>query len=242
MVRVPTFSLVIMLFAGSAMATPDNEISTIEQQQALQAAMDSAFAKMMEPGPKQDGWDKGGIDIFKLVAEEPGGSKQNYLLTVDKDGERSVTVVGAGALAPYVPMSWSAVLHAGISQQPDQSDNLTLTGVDGPFYLAGWDAQRKVEDAFCSTGRMGGFLYEAQTDKKGEVPREFVPIIFNSFVKRLQDQSLCWRYDRQGDGFRTTYFLEDGRTLPALNAYQERVTIIKASSIEALLNGSKASE
>ena len=235
MVRLAGISAFVLLFAGTTMATPSNDAADIELQKAFQEAMDVAVAEMMAPGPRQEGWDKGGIDLFQLVDSAPGGARQNYLLTIDKDGEKNVTIIRAGQLGPFVPKNWKAVLHAGDSLGPEPQDDLSFGAIDGPFYLAGWDNKRRVNDAFCSTGKMGGHLYEGPAGKEGEVPASLVPLLFNAMVKRLQDKTLCWRFDRAGDGYRTSYFLEDGRSLPALNAYEEKVVIVRAAPIEELL-------
>lgn len=228
-------SVSILIFASSAMATPSNDAADLELQKAFQEGMDAAIAEMMAPGPRQEGWDKGGIDLFQLVESAPGGARQNYLLSIDKDGEKNVTIVRAGELGPFVPGNWKAVLHAGNSKQPEPQDDLTFGAVDGPFYLAGWDSKRKVNDAFCSSGRMGGHLYEGSAGKVAEVPASLVPLLFNAMVRRLQDETLCWRFDRDGDSYRTSYFLEDGRSLPALNAYEEKVMIVRSAPVEELL-------
>lgn len=236
MVRAFSVSASIFLMATSAAAIPADDPAQIEDHQALQTAMDSAMAQLMEPGPKQDGWNKGGVDVYGLVQTAPGGTRQNYLLSIDKEGERDITVVDADKTDNYLPKSWKLVLKEGETQAHGASINLTMAPVDGPFFLAGWDNRRRVGDAFCSDGAHGAELYEASDETaQPEIPRVLIPTMFASIVKHLKDKVLCWRFDRQGEEFKVTYFLEDGTTLPAMSAYEERVTIVPASSIGKLL-------
>jgi hypothetical protein len=239
MVRIFIFSASLLLLAGPASATPSDDPSQLEQHQAFQAVMDEAMAEFMRPGPKQEGWDKGGVDIYRILDSDPGGRRQNYLLSIDKDGDRDITVVDADASGTYVPKSWTLVLREGQAQRQGAA-NLTLGNLDGTFYIVGWDKERRHGDAFCSAGGLGGELYEASGEAAPpEIPRSMIPAVFSATVTRLKDASMCWRFDRHGDGFRVTYFLEDGSTLPTLNSFEERVTIVPASVIEELLKKEK---
>lgn len=236
MVREFGFLASIFLLAGSAMATPSTDQMRIAEQQAFQAAMDEVMAEMMAPGPKQDGWDKGGIDIYQLIEAAHGGTRNNYLLTVGKDGDRSVGIIRARDLGAIVPKEWKVVLRAGSSPTPADSDSLTISSLDGPFYYAGWENRRRVGDAFCSAGNLGGKLYESPNEAaSSEIPRAMIPSLFEAIATRLEKHPMCWRYDRDGDGFKVTYFLEDGRTLPKLNEQGKRVIIIRTGPIEELI-------
>lgn len=236
MVRALGFSASILVLAGAATATPSNDPAYSEQNQAIQAAMDAAMAELMRPGPRQDGWDKGGVDIYGLAESAPGGTAANYLLEVDREGERSVVIIHAEDPGRHIPERWKSLLHAGSSKEPAGAHVLTFARIDGPFYLAGWENFRRVGDAFCSLGNIGGELYESADQAiETELPRAMIPAIFLATAKRLEEQPMCWRYDRDGDGFKVTYFLEDGRTLPGLNEYKERVTLVPAGPIDQLL-------
>ena len=233
--RAFVLSVSLLLHAGAATAVPTVDPAQVEQHQALAEVMDAAMAQLTRPGPKQEGWDRGGIDIRTLIEAAPGGSRNNYLLEVDKDGDRGVTIFSGGDPARLVPAGWSIILHSGPSKKPQEADTLTFFHLDGPYFVTGWESRRRVGDAFCS-GQMGGYLYNsADQSKKGEIPTELVPMVFQGMVARFEKQPICWRYDRDGDGFRMSHFLEDGRTLPALNEMGSKLTIVRAGPIEELL-------
>lgn len=243
MVRLFGLVIPVALLGATAVASPGSEPAQVEEQQQFSAAIDAVFAEMMRPGPRQEGWDKGGVDIYKLVEAAPGGLSGNYLLMVDKDGERSILVIRAEDPNSLIPKNWKAQIHAGSSTDAAGAHTLVIAGLDGPFYMAGWENRRSVGDAFCSTGNIGGDLYEdVESKAAGELPRHMIPALFHATAAQLEKAQLCWRYDRDGDGFKVSYFLEDGRSLPGLTEAGERVTIIRAGPIEQLLAKPDAAE
>jgi hypothetical protein len=60
-------------------------------------------------------------------------------------------------------------------------------------------------------------------------------LIFNTAVKMLENREICWRYDPHGAGYRLSHFLEDGRTLPAMNEDEERLAVVPAGDVASLL-------
>jgi len=224
----------VLVLPSVAIAIPSQDPEQVEQQQALQAVMDQTTAEMLKPGPRREGWDKGGFDLFQLVETAPGGAAQNYLLSVDKDGDRLITIVRAKDLSA-VPKQWKSLQAVGSSEDIAESTSLTIANLDGPFYFAGWDSVRRVGDAYCSTGKLGGHLYESPSAAVGEIPREMISAFFAATVQMFEKHTVCLRYDREGDGFRISYFLEDGRTLPVLNDFKEKITIVPARDVDALL-------
>lgn len=173
----------------------------------------------------------------------PGGTKQNYILAVDKDGDRSVIIVAVEDVAGAIPDSWNVLHQIGERQPSDGTTYLTIAHLDGPLFFAAWDTLRRVGDGFCSGGGVGAELYETSgSAPTGELPEGMAHALFTAVVKRMQDRTVCWRYDRQADGYRVTYFLEDGRSLPTIDQFEERLTIVPAQPIEQLLMRSSGRE
>lgn len=236
MIRTFVGATAILLLALPAMAAPSDSPEQLEAEQAIQEAMDAAMSEMFRPGPVQRGWDRGGLDIYKLVESAPGGAKGNILLSIDKDGDRSVTIIGAGDPGRIVPKNWKTVIRIGPAQAATGSGSLSISGFDARYFAAERDIHRRVGDGFCSSGTSGSELYEnPDATAEGDIPQELIPTFFRLSVQYLEAQPSCWRFDRDGDGYKVTYFLEDGRTLPALNAYNERVTIVPARPVAELL-------
>lgn len=237
MVRVDFLFITVALLAGSAPATPVSDQQQLAARAALETALDQMTAELLKPGEVRQGWEKGGVDVYKALEAAPGGTGKNYLLSVDKDGERSLTIVRPAAPATFVPDNWKRMLRSG-DRQSSQA-NVTVANLDGPYFIVGWETSRRVADAFCSSGGIGGELHRSSgADTEGQAPDYLIPALFNGAVKRFQKVRVCWRFDRKGDGYAVTYFLEDGRALPTMNDAEELVTIVPAQPVERLLGKS----
>lgn len=205
-------------------------------QPAMEAILDAAMAEMMKPGPRRSDWHKGGADLYRLVEAAPGGAAANYILSIDKDGDRTAIVTGTDDHARLAPASWVAGTRRGSTAGGGDGVDVTFGHLDGQSYFAGVQARQKVGDAFCSTGGMVGVRYTVPgSTPKAELPGEMVDLLFAAMVKRFETQRICWRYDRDGDGYRVAHFLEDGQSLPALDAAGYRATIVAAAPIDQLL-------
>jgi hypothetical protein len=234
MVRVDYLFITVALLAGSASATPVSDQQQIAARAALESALDQMAAELLKPGEVRPGWEKGGVDIYQALESAPGGLGGNYLLSTDKDGERSITVVQPGAPADFLPDSWKLVVRSGAQQIP--TANVTILNLEGPYFVVGWETSRRVADAFCSSGGIGGELHRSSdTRPDSEIPQYLLPALLNGTVKRFKDTRICWRFDRKGDDYAVTYFLEDGRALPTMNDAEEMVTIVPAQPVEGLL-------
>src|SRR5688500_11480196 len=107
------FSASILLIGGSATATPTDGAATLSQDQAVEAIMDAAMAQLMQPGPKREDWSKGGVDLHSMAEAAPGGSARNFILSIDKDGDATVTISGATDAKAFIPGDWEPVYRAG---------------------------------------------------------------------------------------------------------------------------------
>lgn len=224
-----------LLLSAPATASPSND-GEVPEQQAFQTLMDAAMAELMKPGPRNDSWNKGGVDLHSLVAAAPGGQSRNYILSVDKDGDRTVTVSGAGDSAPLAPAGWQAGTRTGSDVGGGDAVDLTFGRLDGQSYFAGTQARERVGNAYCSVGGMLGVMYtDGESPANSELPQGMIDTMFAMMVRRFEKQRICWRYDRDGDGYRVSHFLDDGQSLPALDAAGYRVTIVAAAPIDRLL-------
>lgn len=216
--------------AGFAQA-PDSQPQ--EPPPEVAALFEAAAAELMKPGDKREDWNRGGTDLYGLVAASPGGAQGNYLLSIDKDGARSLTIVGGAG--PALPPRWQVVSRTGSAPPAGAPSDATVGGLMPPYFFSGVQGRRRVGDAFCSSGAMSGVLYRDSAAQDSTVPQPMVQLMFEQIVKQFQTATICWRYDREGDSYRTTYYLEDGRALPGMNAAAEQLRIVPADSLEKLL-------
>lgn len=239
MARVLRFS-VVLLIAGSAVATPPDHAAALEQEQAFQAILDAAMTEMMRPGPKRQDWNQGGVALHSSVEAAPNGSEQNFILSVDKDGDRTLIIPGATDATGYVPAGWQPVLRAGSGIGGGEATDVTFGHLDGQSYFAGAQARKRVGDAYCSTGGMVGVLYrDSKRRIASALPKGSVEALFAMMIKRFEKQTICWRYDPDGDGYRVSHFLEDGQSLPALDEAGYRARLVPAAPVDQLLGPPK---
>ena len=107
-----------LLASAPAAGVPSVDPNEIAAHQEIATAMDQAMAEFLKPGPKVEGWDKGGVDLAGLVAAAPGGTRENYLVETDDKGEATITILGADNFEAKLPADWKAKLHAGSSKEP----------------------------------------------------------------------------------------------------------------------------
>lgn len=229
-------TLAIAMAAPLTAAQPANEPVTPEELVAIDVTVDAAFADLMRPGPRQEGWEKGGVDVFAILAAAPGGASRHFLLSVDKNGDRQVKISGTSDLDAHAPKAWKKLREFGTPSPSDVPRDVTFGQFEKQFYFVGSDGRRRSGDALCSVGPMFGQFYEfPERQVHDTLPLKIFEGLFEQLAKRLQDRTICWRYDSQGEGYRVSYFLEDGRTLPAMTAHEEYMTIMPAGSIEQML-------
>jgi hypothetical protein len=64
---------------------------------------------------------------------------------------------------------------------------------------------------------------------------EDMVLFFRIAILAGEEQVVCTRYDRDGAAYTSRTFLPDGRSLPQLDDAAERVRVVPAASLEALL-------
>ena len=224
------------LSAGAVHAQESQSSLPPLAQPAMEAVLDAAMAELMTPGPRRDDWNKGGTDLYGLLAAAPGGTAGNYILSVDKDGDRTALIAGLDDPAKAAPASWKVAARTGSAAGGGDSVDVTFGRLDGQSFFAGTQARQKVGDAFCSSGGMVGIRYTDPTAKAARaLPPGMVDMMFALMVKRFEQQRICWRYDQDGDGYRVSHFLDDGQYLPALDAACYRAKIVPDCPIDRLL-------
>jgi hypothetical protein len=236
MSRAFIFAVSVLLLAGPASANPTDNAAVLSQAEEAQAILDTAMAQLMRPGPRRADWNRGGVDLHSVAQAAPGGEARNFILSTDKDGDRTVMISGATDATRFVPADWKPVYRAGSGVSSGEPIDVTFGRLDGQSYFAGMQARKRVGDAYCSTGGMMGVLY---TDPKpvadSQLPKGAAEALFAMMIKRFEKQTICWRYDPDGDGYLVSHYLEDGQSLPALDEAGYRVRLVPAAPVDQLL-------
>ena len=231
-------TLGVAVLASASIARDDPPGSkAADQGLGPQAVMDEIIAEMKKPGPKRADWSKGGIDVRGLAAAAPGGTRQNYILTTDKGGSRSITVVDGAGATGIIPANWKEVVRIGKPPTGDITTDITIGSLDQSYYFAGTQGRRRVGDAYCTSGPMSGVLYmDKNRPPETELPEDMLKAMFEQMFEQFEALSSCYRYDADGASFRTSSFLEDGSTLPVVDeTVGERLQIVSAGPVDQLL-------
>jgi hypothetical protein len=230
------------LTGADAAQQTDTPPPASEQGMGMDAALDEIMAELTKAGPKRPDWNKGGADIRAEVTAAPGGSRQNYILTTDKAGSRTLTIVDGRGAADIIPSNWEKVVSIGKPPIGDITTDLTIGQLEGPYYFAGTQGRRRVGDAYCTSGPMSGTVYKDRNGSSDmDLPKAMAQAIFERMFEQFESMNACFRYDRDGDGFRTSNYLEDGSSLPKVDeTIGERLQIVPAAPVDKLLTPPKS--
>ena len=221
--------------AAPSHAVPTTAPAEVSAEAQLKALFDQAMDELFAPGEVDHDWQKGGSDIRAAVFAKPGGAQKNVVLTTDKDGDATITLLSSDA-AKAVPASWKLVdQHGDVDRSAD--DMIVSVGrLDGRFFFVGRETSKLTGSAYCSAELLGVQLFEDRADpSEGEIDPAMIKVVFEAVIKRLNNRPFCMRFDAESDSYSVRNFLPDGRTLPAMDAYKETAVIVPAAPWPQLL-------
>jgi len=219
--------------AGSVWATPTTPGRAEAEASAIDKSMDEAFSEMMKPGPVEPGWSKGGVDIDAAIRGKPGGAAKNYLLTIDKDGDRTLEIYAPDPVQGFVPVEWRLVSQTGSVEAVVTNSILGFGSFDKRYHYVIRTRGSRVGDTFCDD-LVGAQLYEDPT-KSADMPAEVALGIFNFMARRTSGMTICTKYEGKGPDYSYRYYLTDGRSLPGLNEEGSVSSVVPAAPVIELL-------
>ena len=231
----------VVLSAAIGFATPavgQDQPLPSDLKAAIMDAVGTAEAKIFQPGPMVAEWNKGGVDLKAAVAAKPGGLARNYLLAVDNEGEPTVTIYSSGPVSGFIPPSWKRIIGIGDIDGGGSDGFLEFANLDGGYYVVARGLSRRVGDADCSSSPIGAGLYLAP-DNAETMPREVATAIFEATAAMVSKHTVCETYKASAAGYSVRYFLEDGRSLPAMDEDQDQISIVPAQPVDQLLKPKK---
>jgi hypothetical protein len=231
------FVVGVTLLSGTvASAVPTRNVEQSSERHLVEQAFAQAEAELMKAGPVDPDWNKGGVDLYAILATSPGGVAHNVLLGIDKDKSVTVTVVGAASLDELIPRTWQRSTIIGPNYAGPASGPVEFGSVDGQFRFASWGAHRKVGDAFCSAGVAGGVRLSDPNLPKTDIPSHVADLVIEHVIDRAGKVEVCWRFDPADGGYSARYFLPDGRSLPAMSEDGEIFQIAPSAPLDQLLS------
>jgi len=225
------------LFMAPASAAQESAQPSPEQMKAmLEGMLDAAAAEILRPGERQPDWSSSGVDLRAAIAARPGGTARNYLVSLDKDGEASVSILTSAPAAAFIPKDWKRLSRNGDIDAAAPEPSLEFGQLDGRYYFVARVGSKAVGKATCSSAAVGAELYEAPgTNKPNALPPEMLEIMFKALIGIMSKQTVCEAAATEGSGYKIRYFLEDGRSLPTLNSMNSRTIIVAAAPVSELL-------
>jgi hypothetical protein len=204
-------------------------------EQAMLAALQEAVAQlrseMYAPGPAVANWNVGGADPDADLRR--AGADDHYYLLTTADGTE-VAMLTRRPIADFAPAGWRVVDSYGSAAATLDNPVVQFIPLSAHYIMGVRADGRRVGSVDCTDPIENAVLYEVPDAPQTE-DDETLPIFFRIALLASEDQSICTRYDRDGEGYRMRTFLPDGRSLPQFDHAEDRITIIPAGPIDRLL-------
>ncbi len=233
--KLPALLAAAAALAVPAAASPQLPPAPIGEEEARLEARREAVASMRRhmfaPGPAVLGWDEGGGDPD---AELRSAGAERHYFRLNSDEGPSVVMLTRRPIGDFAPAEWRIVDSYGSSRTELANPFVQFTSLTPRYVIAARANSRRVASVDCSDPVENAILYEVPgaTDSSDD---EEIPFFFRIGLLAAEGQVVCSRYDRDGEGYRVRAFLPDGRSLPQLDDPGERLTILPAAPLDALL-------
>lgn len=198
----------------------------------LTAMVERLRSELYRPGERVPGWDRGGANPDAEL--RAAGADTHYFRTHRASGD-GVVILSGRPISSFAPPSWRVRDTYGSAAAVLDNPFIQFDALS-PRYVIGLRAgSARRGDVDCVDAVANATLYERPDAATSDADAR-IPLLFRLLLIAAEDQIVCTRYqgDRQS-GYRGLAFLPDGRTLPRLNESEERITIIPAGPIEALV-------
>ena len=226
-------ALLIGPFA-SAPATPT--LSGQDDEQAalagFRAAIDELRAALLQPGERVAGWDEGGADPD---AELRALGAQTHFFLVRGETGVGVSILTDRPIADFASRSWQIADSYGVAGEQLETPQVDFMPISDRYIMAMRGRSWRQNDVGCFRNLSHALLYEVP-GAPSRADDETVPMMFRMMILAMEDQTVCVRNDgNREQGWRSRFFLPDGRLLPALTSADDLTTIVRAAPVETLI-------
>jgi hypothetical protein len=226
----------LMVPASIVRATPelpDAQKSDDEEELArFQAAIAEMRAVMLQPGERVEGWDVGGADPDAELRAL--GAETHYFLNRSESGV-GVTILTDRPISAFAPQAWRIVDTYGAASERLVNPQLDFMPFSDRYVMAARAHTWNHNDAGCFRNLSHAVLYEVPGAPERD-DDEIVPLMFRMTILAMEGQTICVRSDgNRESGWRSRFFLPDGRALPALTSATDLLTIVPAAPVETLI-------
>lgn len=219
-----------------AQATPTLSGQDQDEEQAafdeFRAAIDSLRETMLQPGERVAGWDHGGADPDAELRAL--GADTHYFITRGDSGV-GVSILTDRPIADFAPQAWRIVDSYGAAGERLERPQVDFVPVSDRYIMATRSHSWRQDDVGCFRNLSHALLYEVP-GAPSRADDEMVPMMFRMLILAMEDQTVCVRNDGDREhGWRSRFFLPDGRLLPALTNTDDLTTIVPAAPVETLI-------
>ncbi|HZF95671.1 MAG TPA: hypothetical protein VEZ20_12460 [Allosphingosinicella sp.] len=199
---------------------------------ALRGAVSTMRESMYGPGPAVAGWNVGGADPDSRA--RAAGAETHWLHLSGGDDGPSVVMLTREGIADFAPAGWRIADSYGTGAAALDNPFVQFGRLTPRYVFAVRAASRRVGAADCSDPVSHAILYEVPGAPESPEDEDML-LFFRIAILAGEDQVVCTRYDPDGAAFRLRAFLPDGRSLPQLDDEGERLRVVPAGPLEALL-------
>jgi hypothetical protein len=177
-------------------------------------------------------WDRGGGDPDAELRAL--GADSHYFITRGETGV-GVSILTDRPIADFAPRSWRIADSYGAAGERLEAPQVDFVPVSDRYVMATRSHSWRQNDAGCFRNLSHALLYEVP-GAPSRPDDETVPMMFRMFILAMEDQTICVRSDGdRAHGWRSRFFLPDGRLLPALTNADDLTTIVPAAPVETLI-------
>lgn len=212
-----------------AEAEPADEAQAVAVFRQAVAGMRTA---MMRPGERVEDWDQGGADPDGDLRAL--GAERFYQVNRGVDGT-GVTILSGRPIRDFAPEGWTVVDSFGEAGEALDNAQVDFMPFSERYVVAARSRSWRQNDARCYRNISHALLFEVP-GAPASPDDALAAMTFRMIILAMEDQTICTRSEGdRAQGYRTRYFLPDGRILPELTDANDLLTIVPAAPVDTLI-------
>lgn len=225
-------ALTISLLPAPTLAQIEVPSSGPNSLAQFRTAVERMRTEMLRPGERVGDWDRGGADPDGELRAL--GADRYYQLNRSVDGT-GVTILTDRPIRDFAPASWRIVDSYGTAGETLDRPQIDFLPFSERYVIASRSTSWRTNDANCFRALSHALLYEVPGAPESAEDAT-APMLFRMLILAMDGQTICVRMDGdRAHGYRSRYFLPDGRALPVLTDANDLLTIVPVAPIESLV-------
>lgn len=210
-------------------APPTGDAESLAQ---FRTGVERMRAELLRPGERVENWDRGGADPDAELRAL--GADRHYQLSRGVDGT-GVTILTDRPIRDFAPAGWRVVDSFGEAAERIEQPQIDFHPLSERYVIASRSSSWRQNDAGCFRNLSHALLYEVP-GAPASAEDAMMPMFFRMIILAMDGQTICVRMDGNRErGWRSRFFLPDGRALPALTDNNDLLTIVPAAPVDTLV-------